>query len=261
MHYCYYHIVSSPLFASDEGEGRLDKENKESWGLLEFVLTFGGVFILGQLYAALNLKSGGVAGLLGLANNQFNNFTLAFLFQFSVTILLVWLFTVVINRASWRDLGFRLVPAADFLTYGFMGGAGVLGLVMILSALIYKLQPQLQPQDFELMLRSVINTRGFLVMLLLGAVLAPFYEEILFRGMLYPAVRRYLGPTGGALVAGLIFGLVHWDFWRTIPLAVGGFVFCYIYEKTDSILVTMVAHGTWNGIMALIIYLNVFKVV
>jgi len=244
------------------GGSKLVKDNENiSWGLLEFVLTFGGVFIMGQLYAAMNQKTGGAANLLGLANTQFNNFVLAFLFQFSVTILLVWLFTVVINRASWSDLGFQAVPAADFLSYGFMGGVGILGLVMILSALIYQLQPDIKPQDFEQMLKSAGSTQGFLVMLLLGAVLAPFYEEMLFRGMLYPAVRRYLGPTGGAVIAGLIFGLVHWDLWRTIPLAVGGMLFCYIYEKTGSILVTIVAHGTWNGIMALIIYLNVVKVV
>ncbi|MGE5391501.1 MAG: lysostaphin resistance A-like protein [Deltaproteobacteria bacterium] len=229
--------------------------------MLEFVLTFGGVFILGQLYAALNQRSGGTAALLGLANTQLNNFVLAFLFQFSVTILLVWLFTIVIKHASWRDLGFRKASAGDFFSYGFMGGVGILGLIMILSVLVNQLQPGIKPQDFERMLNSVSSTKGFLVMFLLGAVLAPFYEELLFRGMLYPAVRRYLGPTGGAVIAGLIFGLAHWDLWRTIPLAVGGFLFCYIYEKTDSILVTALAHGTWNGIMALVIYLNVVKMI
>jgi len=225
------------------------------------VLTYGGVFILAQLYTILDQKAGGVVSLLGMTNTMFNNFVVAFMFQFSVTILLVWLFTVVINRARWRDLGLRVNSARDFLTYGLFGGLGILALVMIISALIYQLQPGIKPQDFEQMLKTVNSTRGFLTMLLLGAVLAPLYEELLFRGMLYPAVRRYLGPTGGAIVAGLIFGLAHWDLWRTIPLVIGGTLFCYIYEKTGSILVTALAHGTWNGIMALIIYLNVMKVV
>lgn len=262
MVYCYYHIVGDALFARDKEEVKLERDDSRiSWGLLEFILTVGGVYILGRLYGALYFRYNGVASLVGMANTQFNNFILAFLFQFSVTILLVWLFAVVINRATWRDLGVKMASAANFMTYGLFGGLGIFGLIWIISALIYRLQPNIKPQDFEQILRTVHTTQGFLIMFLLGAVLAPLYEELLFRGMLYPAVRKYLGPTGGAIVAGLIFGLVHWDLWRTIPIAIGGTLFCYIYEKTDSILVTALAHGTWNGIMALLIYFTVLKVV
>jgi len=72
--------------------------------------------------------------------------------------------------------------------------------------------------------------------------------------MMYPVFRRHLGIRWGATAAGAVFGLAHWDLWRTIPLAVGGALLCWIYEKTGSILVSAVAHGVWNGTLALIIY-------
>jgi len=229
--------------------------------LLEFVLVYGGVYILGLLYALINAKYGGVAGRLGLLPTEFNTFIVAFIFQTAATVLLVWLTTVVINGVTWGDLGVRCSSGKNFVVYGLLAGIALLVLVALMSIILARLQPNIQPQDFERILRSVHTAKGFVLMLLMGCVLAPLAEELLFRGMLYPAVRHYLGPAGGAVVAGLVFGLVHWDIWRAIPLAIGGIVLCYIYEKTGSILVSAVAHGAWNGIMALIIYFTVFKMV
>lgn len=229
--------------------------------MLEFVLVYGGVYILGLLYALTNVKYGGVAGRLGFPLTEFNAFIVAFIFQTAATVLLVWLATVVLNGASWGDLGIRGSSGKNFVGYGLLAGIALLFLVALMSIILARLQPNIQPQEFERILRTVHTAKGFIVMLVMGCVLAPLAEELLFRGMLYPAVRRYLGPVGGAIVAGIIFGMVHWDIWRAIPLAIGGIVLCYIYEKTGSILVSAVAHGVWNGIMALIIYFTVFKMV
>lgn len=237
------------------------EENKKSWGLLEFFLTYFGIYGLCILYGVVNLKYCNVAALLGIADTDFNEFILAFIFQAVVTVLLIWLFTIVVNRASWSDLGLRSSSCRTYVVYGLLAGAGILVLIMTASALLIRLQPNIPPQDFERILRSVHSPGGFLLMLLMGSVLAPLSEELLFRGMLYPAVRKYLGPMGGAVVAGLIFGISHTDLWRAIPLTIGGALLCYIYEKTGSILVSAAAHGTWNGIMTVIVYLNVVKVI
>ncbi|MEN6350769.1 MAG: CPBP family intramembrane glutamic endopeptidase, partial [Syntrophomonas sp.] len=146
------------------------------------------------------------------------------------------------------------------LKYGLLGGTLLLILVMLLGIPIEHWQPELRPQLFEQMLRSVHGLSGFTAMFVIGAVLAPVSEELYYRGMVYPVFRRYLGPLGGAIGAGLMFGMVHWDLWRTLPLAVGGALLCYIYEKTGSIFVSMLAHGTWNGIMSIIVYFSIYKV-
>lgn len=128
-------------------------------------------------------------------------------------------------------------------------------IIMGLGLIMNYFNPEIKPQPFEEMLREA-SSISFIFLLVIGAVLAPISEELYYRGMVYPVFRFYMGPLGGAIVAGLIFGLVHWDLWRAIPLAAGGAILCYIYEKSGSILVSAVAHGTWNGIMALIVCLT-----
>jgi len=58
------------------------------------------------------------------------------------------------------------------------------------------------------------------------------------------------------ILAGLLFGLAHFDLGRIIPLSVGGAILCYIYERTGSILTSALAHGIWNGVMALVVFLS-----
>jgi membrane protease YdiL (CAAX protease family) len=94
------------------------------------------------------------------------------------------------------------------------------------------------------------------MVLVVGAVLAPVSEELFYRGMIYPLFRKHLGPMWGSIISGIIFGLAHLDLWRAIPLALGGIVLCYIYEKSGSILVSILAHGVWNGVMSILIYLS-----
>jgi hypothetical protein len=237
------------------GENKLDiREEYPRWGFLEIILAYFGIMIAGMAYAWIDDRSGGIAGMLGLANNEFNAFVIAYIVQFIATIFIVVLFTVVVNRARWNELGVKSASGEAFIKYGLLGGLLLLGMVMILGYPLNYLQPDLEPQVFEKLLRSINTIPALLLMLFMGSILAPVSEELFYRGMMYPVFRRRLGTGWGAVAAGTVFGLVHWDLWRTIPLAVGGALLCYIYEKTGSILVSALAHGVWNGTLALIIY-------
>lgn len=229
------------------------EENKISWGILEFVMALIGLFLFDLVYAYLFPGSVG--------STSSSSFALGYLARFAATIAIVWLLVVVVNKASWGDLGVKKTSVRSFLLYGLLGGVLILVLILAISIPINYLQPNLQPQDYERMLRAADGGSQLFVILFIGVVLAPLREELMFRGMLYPAIRQYLGPWGGAIVAGIIFGLIHWDLWRTIPLAIGGALLCVIYEKTGSILVSALAHGTWNAIMAAMVYFTYMKVV
>jgi hypothetical protein len=191
-----------------------------------------------------------------LGNKDMSYFAVSYLVQFLTTVGLVYLFAVLLTHGQWKDLGVRRASRNDYLKYGILYGIGLLVLVVIFGQIIQHFQNHLPPQHYEEMLRSAGSLGGFLLILFMGAVLAPVSEELFYRGMIYPVLRRYMGPTGGALLAGLVFGLAHWDVWRTIPLAIGGAILCYIYEKTGSIAVSMVAHGMWNGLMSVIVYIS-----
>ncbi len=230
------------------------------WGCLEPILVYLGVLSSGLLYGYFGEDIMLLMQAAGVVRTEVPLFTLAYIFQFLFTVLLVLFLCVFVNNASLSDLGLKNTSWDNYWRYGIVGGILLMLLVILLGLPVNYLQPEIEPQVFEEMLRSVQGGSEFITLLLMGAVLAPISEELFYRGMIYPVVRGYLGPFWGAIVAGLIFALAHWDIWRIIPLAVGGAVLCYFYEKTGSILVTMLSHGVWNGIMALIVYFSLFNV-
>lgn len=103
-----------------------------------------------------------------------------------------------------------------------------------------------QPQD---VVAIFVNTRSPLVvagMLLVACVLAPLYEELLFRAGIYRFCRQRLGRTTGLLISGVCFGALHGNWLGFLPLALLGMGLAIAYEATGSIRVPIIAHGLFN---------------
>lgn len=85
---------------------------------------------------------------------------------------------------------------------------------------------------------------------LLIAGLAPLSEELFFRGFLFAGLRARLSLWPAALVAGLVFGLVHAPTGITtvVPLAALGVGLCWLYERTGSLWPPILAHMANNSI-------------
>lgn len=246
--------MSRPRHLRYHLKGEYHLLEKPRWGFIEIILVYLGIMISGIAVAMFGSKFPVLASGFGMGEAGF--FLFAFLIQFLTTIGLVYFFAIVLPGGSWADLGIRNAGWRKTLSYGILGGLFLMILVILLGILIQQFQPELPPQYYEQMLRSADKLTVVLLIILAGAVLAPLSEELFYRGMVYPVFRSKLGPCWGAILAGLVFGMVHWDLWRAIPLAVGGAILCYIYEKTNSTLVTTIAHGVWNGVMSLIVYLS-----
>ena len=90
---------------------------------------------------------------------------------------------------------------------------------------------------------------GFMVI-----CVAPFAEEFFFRGFFYRALRSRYSILVAALIDGLLFGVIHWDFTSAEallivpPLAALGFMFCLVYERTGSLYPVIALHALNNAI-------------
>jgi membrane protease YdiL (CAAX protease family) len=85
-----------------------------------------------------------------------------------------------------------------------------------------------------------------IVTLFAVSVSAPVIEEIFFRGLLYRSLRNRLPVWQAALVAGLLFGLVHITGYPLITLPVKaafGVIACLLYERTGSLLPGIALHS------------------
>jgi membrane protease YdiL (CAAX protease family) len=229
---------------------------KPEWCLFDFIVIYASIIIVAALW---NMNGEWLSTALiksGLSDDILTLFLFSFAVQFTITLLLIWLVIIRRQGISFVQLGIRRTSFKDFIKYGLVGGMLLLLIIVSLSYPLQWWQPELEPQVFEEMLHSAGSWPQLLLLLVIGSILAPFSEELLYRGVLYPLLRYPLGTGWGMAAAGLVFGVAHWDAYRTIPLAVGGAILCYIYEKTGSIFVTTLAHGVWNGVMAVIVYIT-----
>jgi membrane protease YdiL (CAAX protease family) len=89
---------------------------------------------------------------------------------------------------------------------------------------------------------------GFMVVMV-----APVAEEVFVRGFFYGALRSRYSVLVAALIDGALFGVIHWDFTGEgleilPPLALLGFIFCLVYEKTGSLFPVIGLHALNNAI-------------
>jgi membrane protease YdiL (CAAX protease family) len=103
-----------------------------------------------------------------------------------------------------------------------------------------------EPQDLIALFTQTKSALVVAGMLLVACVLAPIYEELMFRAGLYRFVRQKLGRTPALLISGVCFGALHANWAGFLPLAVLGMLLALVYEATGSIRVAIIAHGLFN---------------
>jgi uncharacterized protein len=95
---------------------------------------------------------------------------------------------------------------------------------------------------------------GFAVALFLVSIVAPFVEEILFRGFVFPGLVRRFGFLAGLLLSSALFGAAHLSPDTFVPLSFFGIVLGLLYSATGSILPGIVLHSVNNSVALLAAY-------
>jgi membrane protease YdiL (CAAX protease family) len=82
---------------------------------------------------------------------------------------------------------------------------------------------------------------------LIAVVFAPIVEEALFRGILYPAIKRLGRPRLALWLSSALFALVHFNMVTFLPLMVFALVLVYLYETFQNLLAPVAAHAVFNA--------------
>ncbi|KGP75783.1 abortive phage infection protein [Desulfosporosinus sp. Tol-M] len=171
-----------------------------------------------------------------------------------VYIGVIWIFLRLIRR-PFSDLGF-VKPLKRFVVLGFVVGIFLFVCIGLLGNILTHVFGTPVPQSFTVAVNGVNYKWEFGLLALLGGVVAPLKEEMFFRGIIYPPFRQALGRGKGMLLTGLFFATLHYDIVRFLPLFIGGVVLAWLYERSASIWPAVVAHGTWNILMAAALWIQ-----
>jgi membrane protease YdiL (CAAX protease family) len=87
-------------------------------------------------------------------------------------------------------------------------------------------------------------------------LIAPVAEEILFRGVLYPAIKQSGFPRSALWGTAVLFAAIHVNLPIFLPLLALGLALALLYEATNNLLAPIAAHGLFNAVNIVVFYLN-----
>lgn len=87
----------------------------------------------------------------------------------------------------------------------------------------------------------------FVANFLVVALVAPFVEELTYRGLGYAAVRDAFGAIAAIAVTAVAFGLAHGLVIALPVLTIFGAILAWLRYSTDSIYPPMILHAVFNG--------------
>jgi len=153
-----------------------------------------------------------------------------------------------------RSMGFRLKKLLPFRTPGAkrMMVAIILTLAGgVLLAYIRVLSYQLMPGGLNLIGKSsnmmiVYGWNDFFMKLVLLCLIAPFCEEIFFRGIIQGSFKLRFGNWNAILITAILFALMHSISFEPHLYLILGILFGWIYSVTGSLRVPILCHAINN---------------
>lgn len=98
-------------------------------------------------------------------------------------------------------------------------------------------------EAFEMMLNYKVA--GFITV----CILAPIFEEILFRGILLRGMlQNKMNPVWAIILSSILFGLAHMNPWQFLGAGILGAIFAYVYYRTKSLWMCIFLHSLNNTI-------------
>jgi uncharacterized protein len=112
-----------------------------------------------------------------------------------------------------------------------------------LNSIVVKFLP-MTPDDEALFAAMVSNN---LLAILFGCIVAPFLEEMLFRGIILRSFLQQYSKTRSILGSAALFGIAHLNVYQLVTAFAVGIVAGWLYERTRSLWPCILLHATYNA--------------
>jgi hypothetical protein len=244
----------SKMTSGDISSRAIDQQITWRWrDLLIIILGIVGILFLGILiFVVVTIARGeNLDNIIQPTISQ----TLALTLLEAVALILgVYLFGLRRKNLNWVSVGLRST------TWSWVLISVTVTLILIpivslitLAVLFLSGQPLDNPQ-LDFLLPEGLSALDAIFMLLLAGIVAPFGEELLFRGVIYTFLRERWGIWLSVLLSSFLFGLIHGN----VAIGVTGFllgvVAAIVYEYSKSLWTAVVVHAINNSLKIALLY-------
>lgn len=183
-------------------------------------------------------------------------YTLISLVQVTITAALFFIVDKLNFQKDWEDFKKnRKVRVSNIFT-GFL----LVYASLIVANLILTLLGVVETSQNEMVIQSLFNDSplNLFILFLVLCVLTPIVEEVVFRKVIFNFVEPRSNYKVAIAMTGIIFGLMHvisfGDFIQSIPYIMMGFVFGYIYWKSNKNIYVVISVHFLNNFLSWLIY-------
>ena len=157
-----------------------------------------------------------------------------------------WVFSAWRHKVPLALLGFRQTSVTSLLWLPAAALAVGLSISAAYALLVqtFGFDTLVPDQDLDEIaaLKGVARLSTFAIV----GVLAPFAEEVFFRGFMLAALASLLGGMRGAILSSAMFSVLHLNASTLLPIFVMGMLLAWLYLRTGSIWPSVVAHAAQN---------------
>ena len=93
---------------------------------------------------------------------------------------------------------------------------------------------------------TLLSSGGVLINIISVGIITPISEEFMLRGIVYNNLKRYVNFKTAIILQALIFGIMHMNIIQSTYAIIAGIIIGYIYEKSQSLVMSCVFHISFN---------------
>jgi hypothetical protein len=213
------------------------------WGWEDVVLLLGAVlpsFFVGMgLMRLLRWLAPTPFGIAAVTTLTFQLFVYALLVG-ALFFLVSWKY----GEPFWPALGFKFAFRGAIVS--FLAGPALAVGISLLGVAI-------RTPDVRDPIREMITGRVSLALVItFGVLIAPFVEELFFRGFLLPLIARSIGPWPAIVTTAILFALPHgaqyeWAWQQLVLIGVAGVAFGFVRVRTGATSASFLMHAGFNA--------------
>lgn len=154
-------------------------------------------------------------------------------------------------RNAWKTFGLGKPVRITLLI-------AALGMVSIADYALLYFSPDTEVDPTDFMDYPYVDFIYMFHVLFTSVVLAPIFEEIVFRGFLFQGLRGKIGTLWAGIISTVLFALIHtqYDIWGWISVGITGAVAAFLVWRTGSIKTSIALHALTNLLITWHVYLQ-----